>query len=108
MDSATVTSSATGLWAATALGGLAQSLSGSAGALLARQLSGSDAVGGLPQAALVAGSALAAVLLSALTRRWGRGPALAVGAAAAAAGCAGVVAAARAGSLTAMLVATLL
>lgn len=61
------------------VGGLAQSLSGAAGALLARSVSGSDAVAGLPQALLVAGSALAAIGLSGLTRRAGRRAALSAG-----------------------------
>lgn len=49
------------LWAASVLGGLAQSLAGTAGSLLAGEIAGSDAVAGLPQALLVAGSALAAL-----------------------------------------------
>ncbi len=65
------------LWIASLLGGLAQSLGGAAAALLARDISGSDAVAGLPQAVLVVGSAGAALAISALTRRYGRGRALA-------------------------------
>ncbi|MBA3310993.1 MAG: MFS transporter, partial [Nocardioidaceae bacterium] len=64
------------LCAAGALGGLAQSLAGAAGALLARQVGGSDAVAGLPQTLLVAGAAASALALSALTRRRGRRVAL--------------------------------
>jgi MFS family permease len=64
---------------ASVLGGLAQSLAGAAGALLAREVGGSDAVAGLPQALLVAGSAIAAPALSALTRRAGRRLALSAG-----------------------------
>lgn len=67
------------LQVASVLGGLAQSLAGAAGALLAREVGGSDAVAGLPQALLVAGSAVAALVLSALTRRVGRRLALATG-----------------------------
>jgi MFS family permease len=67
------------LRAASVLGGLAQSLAGAAGALLAREVGGSDAVAGLPQALLVAGSAIAALALSALTRRAGRRLALSAG-----------------------------
>lgn len=61
------------------MGGLAQSLAGAAGALLAREVGGTDAVAGLPQALLVAGAAVAALALSAVTRRAGRRPALAGG-----------------------------
>lgn len=75
------------LWAASVLGGLAQSLAGAAGALLAREIAGSDAVAGLPQTLLVAGAAVAALVLSALTSRHGRGVALSVGAAVAVVGC---------------------
>src|SRR6266498_1528212 len=85
------------LCAASALGGLAQALAGTGGALLARQISGSTAVAGLPQTALVAGSAAAALALSALTRRHGRAVALATGAVLAVAGCIVVAAAAGAG-----------
>ncbi|HSK95528.1 MAG TPA: MFS transporter, partial [Euzebyales bacterium] len=91
------------LQAASVLGGLAQSLSGAAGALLARQVSGSDAVAGLPQALLVAGSALAALGLSALTRRAGRRVALAVGLLVAVAGSVVVVGGGAAGSLLVVL-----
>src|SRR6266487_1327101 len=84
------------LCAASALGGLAQALAGTGGALLARQISGSTAVAGLPQTALVAGSAAAALALSALTRRHGRAVALAAGAVLAVAGC--TVGAAAAGA----------
>lgn len=96
------------LWAASLVGGLAQSLAGAAGALLARDIAGSDVVAGLPQALLVAGSALAALALSALTGRIGRGPALATGAATAALGCALVVGAATAGHLPGVLAGHLL
>ncbi|HYH33323.1 MAG TPA: MFS transporter [Pseudonocardia sp.] len=96
------------LWIASLLGGLAQSLGGAAAALLARDLGGSDVVAGLPQAMLVIGSALAALAMSALTRRYGRGRALAAGAAGAALGSALVVAAAPAGSLSGLLAGSLL
>jgi len=95
------------LWAASAFGGFAQALAGTAGGLLARVVSGSDAVAGLPQAMLVAGSAIAAVTLSRLTRRSGRGRALGVGAAAATAGCL-VAAGAASESLRFVLVGSLL
>lgn len=96
------------LWAASVVGGLAQSLAGSAGALLARQVGGSDIVAGLPQAMLVAGSALAALALSALTRRYGRGLALGAGAGVAAAGGALVILAAVLASLPGLLLGHLL
>src|SRR5688572_29822477 len=67
------------LWMASLLGGLAQSLGGAAAALLARDLGGSDAVAGLPQAVLVVGSAVAALGMSGLSRRYGRPRALATG-----------------------------
>ncbi|WP_433059464.1 MFS transporter [Dactylosporangium sp. CS-033363] len=98
----------TWLWMAAALGGFAQSLSGAAGALLAARIAGSPAVAGLPQTALVLGAALAALLLSALTRRVGRTHALATGALTAAAGCALVLLAAHRGSLPLVLLGTLL
>src|SRR6266536_2111987 len=96
------------LCAASALGGLAQALAGTGGALLARQISGSTAVAGLPQTALVAGSAAAALALSALTRRHGRAVALATGAVLAVAGCIVVAAAAVAASLPLVLAGSLL
>lgn len=96
------------LWAASAVGGLAQSLAGAAGALLAAQVSGTDAVAGLPQAALVAGSAAAALVLSAIAARHGRRASLTTGAATALIGCTIVVAAAADGSLLGVLAGSLL
>jgi MFS family permease len=93
---------------ASLLGGLAQSLGGAAAALLARDLGGSDAVAGLPQAVIVVGSALAALAMSAFTRRFGRGRVLAAGLAAATLGSIVVVLAALAGSLLGLLAGTLL
>ncbi|QYN36598.1 MFS transporter [Pseudonocardia sp. DSM 110487] len=90
---------------ASLLGGLAQSIGGSAAALLARDLGGSDAVAGLPQAVLVVGSAVAALGMSALSRRCGRPRALATGLAVATGGSVVVV---LAGDLTGLLVGTLL
>jgi MFS family permease len=98
----------TALLMASLLGGLAQSLGGSAAALLARDLGGSDAMAGLPQAVLVVGSAVAALAMSALTRRFGRGRVLAAGLAVATVGGVGVVLAAPAGSLLGLLAGTLL
>lgn len=97
-----------GLWAATAVGGLAQSLAGAAGALLAVQVAGSELVAGLPQALLVAGSAAAALGLSALATRRGRRASLATGACIAVAGCAVVTAGAVTDSLAGVLAGSLL
>jgi MFS family permease len=96
------------LWAAAVVGGLAQSLAGSAGALLAVEVTRSDAAGGLPQAMLVAGSAAAALGLSAVAARRGRRASLATGAGAAVAGCALVTAGAAESSLAGVLVGSLL
>ncbi|TWF76558.1 putative MFS family arabinose efflux permease [Pseudonocardia hierapolitana] len=90
---------------ASLLGGLAQSLGGAAAALLARDLGGSDAVAGLPQAVLVVGSAVAALGMSALSRRYGRPRALAAGLAVATGGSVVVV---FAGDLLGLLAGTLL
>lgn len=92
------------LCAASVLGGLAQSLAGAAGSLLARRVSHSDAVAGLPQTMLVLGNAGAALGSSRLTRRFGRGPALAAGAATAVVGC-GVVTVASGLASVAMILA---
>ena len=54
------------------LGGLGQAAGGAAGALLARDVAGSDAAAGLPLSLLVAGSALAALPVSSLSRSAGR------------------------------------
>ena len=84
------------LIAAQVLGGLGQAAGGAAGALLARDVAGSDAAAGLPLSLLVAGSALTAMPISSLSRSAGRRPGLAtalLGGAAGAALCvvAGVV-----------------
>lgn len=96
------------LQVASVLGGLAQSLAGAAGALLAREVGGSDAVAGLPQALLVAGSAVAALVLSALTRRVGRRLALAGGLAVALTGSVVAMAGGAALHLPVVLVGSLL
>jgi MFS family permease len=95
------------LWLACALGGLSQSLGGSAGALLAQQAGHSGAVAGLPQAMLVIGAALSALGLSEVTRRHGRGVSLSLGAMTAAIGCAVVVLGGLAMTLTWILVGSL-
>lgn len=77
-----------GIWGFAALGGLAQSLAGAAGGLLARELGGSELAAGLPATMLTLGAAGMAVLLSRITRRRGRLPALRLGGILAAAGCA--------------------
>lgn len=97
-----------GLWVATEIGGLAQSLAGAAGALLAVQVAGSELVAGLPQALLVAGSAAAALGFSALASRSGRRASLATGAGIAVAGCAVVATGAVTDSLIWVLVGSLL
>jgi MFS family permease len=86
--------SARALWGAAVVGGMAQSVAGSAGSLLAREVGGTDAVAGLPQSFLVAGSMASAVALVWLTPRIGRGAALgtASGVAAVGAGLAGLAA----------------
>ena len=75
------------LWGACVLGGAANSLSGTAGTLLADHAGGTPAVAGLPQAVGVAGAAIAAVLISRVTVARGRGVALSAGAAASALAC---------------------
>ena len=80
------------LAATAALGGLAQSLAGAAGGLLATDLGGSSAWAGAPQTSLTVGAAAAAVPLAGLTARAGRATSLAAGCLVAALGCAVVVA----------------
>jgi MFS family permease len=95
------------LWASVVLGGLAQSLSGSAGGLLAEEVAGSVRVAGLPQTLLVLGGAGAALAMSGVARRRGRAVALALGAVVAAAGCGIVVAGRLLDSLAGILLGTL-
>lgn len=96
------------LWTAAAFGGIAQSLSGLAGTLLARQVSGSDSAAGLPQGLLVAGSAVAAVTIGRIMARVGRRVGLVTGGVVAVLGCAAGVAAAWAGSLLAICLGSVL
>ncbi|WP_232661483.1 MFS transporter [Pseudonocardia sp. TRM90224] len=96
------------LWSATVLGGLAQSVTGAALALLAAQAAGSDAAAGLPQTLLVVGAALAAIGIGELTRRTGRALALAAGAGIAAAGSLVTLAGAVTSNLTAVLAGSVL
>lgn len=74
------------LCVAVGLGALALSLAGSTGALVARRATGTDITTGLPQTALVIGSAVAVLGISQLASRTGRGLALTAGLAAAVAG----------------------
>jgi MFS family permease len=85
------------------LGGLGQAAGGAAGALLARDVAGSDAVAGLPLSLLVAGSAVAAIPVSRLSRRAGRRPGLATALLAGALGAALCVVAGAVESLTLLL-----
>src|SRR5919197_759159 len=96
------------LQAAGAAGGFAQSLAGSAGALLAQDVAGSDAAAGLPQALLVVGSACSALAVTALTARRGRGAALLAGTAVAMAGCVVVAVAAVLADLRGVLAGSVL
>jgi MFS family permease len=91
------------LAAATAIGALGLAAGGSAGALLAEDMTGSTAWAGLPLGALVVGSAVSALLIAWLTSRLGRGLALAFGYAAGTAGAVLVVAAAAGDDLPLLL-----
>lgn len=74
------------LWTV-ALGGLAQSVAGAAGALVTAQLTGGPSLAGAPQSALVIGAALAAVPLARLAARTNRLTSCAVGCLLGAVGC---------------------
>jgi MFS family permease len=82
------------LAAATAIGALGLAAGGSAGALLAAEITGSTAWAGLPLGFLVAGSAASALLIARRTRRAGRAAGLVLGYVIGTAGAALVVAAA--------------
>ncbi|WP_199035662.1 MFS transporter [Glycomyces salinus] len=86
-----------------AVGGLAQSLTGAAGALLAHQVSGSEAAAGLPQTALVAGAVISAATASRLAASFGRRRVMAAGAVAAVIGSALVAAGAAETALVPIL-----
>jgi MFS family permease len=92
------------LMAAQVLGGLGQS-GAAAGALLALDLTGSEALAGLPLAMLVAGSSAAIVPITALSRRSGRRAGLTAALATAALGAVGVVAAGALRSFPLLLIA---
>ena len=89
------------------LGGLGQAAGGAAGALLAREVAGTDAAAGLPLSLLVAGSALSAIPVSNLSRRRGRRPGLAAALLAGAAGAVLCVVAGAIGSLALLLIGSL-
>jgi MFS family permease len=80
------------------LGGAGLAAGITVGALLARQMLGSDSLAGLPTALFTMGSALAAYLIGRLTQRWGRRIGLGIGFAAGGAGAIGVVLAAVSGA----------
>ena len=96
------------LIAAQVLGGLGQAAGGAAGALLARDVAGTDAAAGLPLSLLVAGSALAAIPISGLSRTAGRRPGLATALVIGAAGAGLCVLAGAIGNLPLLLVGCLL
>lgn len=81
------------------LGGAGLSAGVAVGALLARDMLGSDALTGLPAALFTLGSALAAFSVGRVAQRWGRRPSLALGFGAGSIGAVGIVAAAVAGSV---------
>lgn len=91
------------VWGFAALGGLAQSLAGAAGGLLARHVGGSDLAGGLPQAMLVLGAGGAALGLSEVASRRGRAVSLSLGCLVGALGCAVVALGGLSDSLAAIL-----
>jgi MFS family permease len=91
------------LGVATSIGALGLAAGGSAGALLAEDLTGSTAWAGVPLGVLVLGSAASALLIGRETRRAGRGPSLALGYTVGAAGAVLVVAAAVADDLALLL-----
>jgi MFS family permease len=91
------------LSAAVALGGLGVTVGLTVGGLLARQVAGSDAAGGLGQTAGVLGAAVIAVPLARVSDRSGRRAGLALGYGIAVAGALLVVAAAAVSSLAGLL-----
>jgi MFS family permease len=91
------------LGVATAIGALGLAAGGSAGALLAEDMTGSTAWAGVPLGVLVVGSAASALLIARETSRAGRGPALALGYVVGAGGAALVVAAAVVDDLALLL-----
>src|SRR5688500_14828614 len=88
---------------ATAIGALGLAAGGSAGALLAEDMTGSTAWAGVPLGVLVVGSAASAVLIGLETSRAGRTLGLALGYAAGAAGAVLVIAGAVVESIALLL-----
>jgi MFS family permease len=88
---------------ATAIGALGLAAGGSAGALLAEDITGSTALAGLPLGVLVAGSAASALLISWRTGRAGRAAGLVLGYAIGTAGAALVIGAAVADDFSLLL-----
>ncbi|MGR0218557.1 MFS transporter [Agromyces sp. ZXT2-6] len=86
------------------LGGAGLAAGITVGALLARDMLGSDSVTGAPAALFTLGSALAAFLVGRITQRWGRRTGLGLGFAAGGAGALGVVAAAVADNVPLLFV----
>jgi MFS family permease len=91
------------LAAATAIGALGLAAGGSAGALLAEDITGNTALAGLPLGVLVAGSAVSALLISWRTGRAGRRAGLVLGYAIGTAGAALVIGAAVVDDLALLL-----
>jgi MFS family permease len=88
---------------ATAIGAVGLAAGGSAGALLAEDMTGSTAWAGLPLGALVLGSAVSALLIARETARAGRGSGLVLGYGAGAAGAVLVITAAAIDNLALLL-----
>jgi MFS family permease len=91
------------LAAATGVGSLGLAAGGTAGALLAEDITGSDAAAGVPLGVLVAGSAAGALLIASQTSRSGRASGLILGYALGTAGAATVIAGAIASSFALVL-----
>jgi MFS family permease len=92
------------LAAATAVGSLGLAAGGTAGALLAEDITGSDAAAGVPLGVLVAGSAAGALLIARQTNRSGRAAGLILGYALGAAGAVTVIGGAVASHFVLVLV----
>ncbi len=88
-------------------GGAGQSITGAASVMLAQQVS-NTAHAGLPQALLVAGTSLAAIVLSRASQKWGRVRALAAGQLLALVGGVAVAVAALTADLVPLLIGSLL
>lgn len=91
------------LAAATAVGSLGLAAGGTAGALLAEDITGSEAVAGVPLGVLVAGSAVGALLIARRTSRAGRAAGLLLGYALGTAGAAVVIVGAVASNFALLL-----